>query len=103
MSQPNDIMLLRQKQQQMVALANLVKEQRQKTYQESMEKLKDLNLRSLNTLGFMKSSMRQTAVVASMVIMKHKLAQQSQGAVSATSSLSPVVNNNSVLSEQLVK
>jgi len=42
----------------MIALANLVKEQRQKTYQESMEKLKDLNLRSLNSIGFMKTSMR---------------------------------------------
>ena len=63
-----------------------------------MEKLKDLNLRSLNTLGFMKTSMRQTAVVASMVIMKHKLAQ-SQSNDSSISSLSPpIINSNGVLS-----
>ena len=63
-----------------------------------MEKLKDLNLRSLNTLGFMKSSMRQTAVVASMVIMKHKL-EQSQSNESAASTLSPpLINSSGVLS-----
>lgn len=46
-----------------------------------MEKLKDLNLKSLNTLGFMKTSMRQTAVVASMVIMKEKYMQPMEKAV----------------------